>query len=157
MVAAETHREGAGAGGAAHIGRDDHDILVVLAEFLDVVLDEDVGTGQVIDRNVKKALDLGCVQVHGQDSVRPGGGDEVGDELGGDGVAALGFAVLPGVAEIGDDRSDAAGGGAAHSVDHDEQLHQMVVYGAAGGLDDEHVLAADRLVHGDGAFAVRKL
>ena len=94
------------------------------------------------------------MEVHGEDAVRAGGFDEVGNELGGDGVAALGFAVLTGVAEVGHDGRDPSGAGAMHRVDHDEQLHQVVVYGLAGGLDDEHIRAADGLKDGNGAFAV---
>ena len=50
---------------------------------------------------------------------------------------------------IAGDRGDAAGGGALQRVDHDEQLHEIVVHRGAGGLDHEHVAAADRLVQGD--------
>ena len=62
------------------------------------------------------------------------------------GVRGPGFAVLAGVAEIGDDRGDAPGRGAPQRVDADQQLHQVVVGGVAGRLDDEDVLAADVLV-----------
>ena len=94
------------------------------------------------------------MQVHRQHAVGAGAGDEVGDELGGDGIAALGLAVLPGIAEIRNDGGDAACGGAAESVDHDEQLHQVVVDGLAGGLDNENVAAAHRFVDGYGDLAV---
>ena len=75
------------------------------------------------------------MEVHGEDAVRAGLGDEVGYELGGDGVAALGLAVLPRIAEVRDNGGDTPGGGALHRVDHDEQLHEAVVHGLAGGLD----------------------
>ena len=104
---------------------------------------------QIVHRNVEEALDLGGVQVHGQHPVRARGGEHVGHQLGGDGVTGLGLAVLPGIAVVGDDRGDAAGGGALQRVDHDEQLHEIVVHRGAGGLDHEHVAAADRLVQGD--------
>ena len=41
-----------------------------------------------------------------------------------------------------------------HGVDNDEQLHQIVVDGLAGGLDDKHVRAADRLQNGNRALSV---
>jgi hypothetical protein len=41
-------------------------------------------------------------------------------------------------------------------VDHDQQLHQVVVDGLAGGLDHEHVAAADGLIQGDENLAVGK-
>ena len=84
------------------------------------------------------------------------GGEHVGHQLGGDGVTGLGLAVLPGIAEVRDDGGDAAGGGALHRVDHDQQLHEAVVDRLAGALHDEHVHAADGLVDGDGALAVGK-
>ena len=96
------------------------------------------------------------MQVHGQHAVGAGGGDHVGHELGGDGVSALGLAVLTGIAEVGDDRGDAAGGGPAQGVDHNEQFHEVVVHRLTGGLDHKHILAADGLVHPDADLAVGK-
>ena len=113
-------------------------------------------TVKVVHRDVKEALDLRCVQVHGQHTVGPGDGEQVRHELGRDRVAGLGLAVLPGIAEIRDDGGDAAGGGALHCVDHDQQLHEAVIDRLAGALHDEHVHAADGLVDGDGALAVGK-
>ena len=55
---------------------------------------------QVVHRDVKEALNLCGVEVHGEDAVSACGFDHVGDELGRDGVAALGLAVLTGVAEV---------------------------------------------------------
>ena len=65
------------------------------------------------------------------------------------GVRAAGFAVLPGVAEIGHHRRDPPGRRARQRVDADQQLHQVVVGRIAGRLDDEDVLAADVLVDDD--------
>ena len=94
------------------------------------------------------------MEIHGQHAVSAGGGEHVGHQLGGDGVAALGLAILTGVAEVGDHGGDAACAGALAGVDHDQQLHQAVVDGLAGGIDEEHVAAADCLVQGDGRLAV---
>ena len=94
------------------------------------------------------------MQVHGKYAVGAGGLDEVRNELCGDGVAALRLAVLTGVAEVRDDSGDTTGAGTVHRVDHDEQLHQVVVHGLAGRLHDEHIRAADGLKDGNGAFAV---
>ena len=112
--------------------------------------------------DVKEALDLVGVQVHGQYPVGAGAGDQVGHQLGGDGVAGLGLPVLAGVAEIGDHRGDPSGGGALQGVDHDEQLHEGVVDGVghsvllkgAGGLNHKHVRAADGLIDGGVVLAV---
>ena len=40
----------------------------------------------------------------------PAAGEHIGHQLGGDGIAGLGLAVLTGIAEVGDDGGDAAGG-----------------------------------------------
>ena len=156
-VHAQLHRESAGAGGAAHVGRDDHDFLVVLSVLFDVMLGEEVRAHEVVHGDVEEALDLGGVEVHRQDTVGAGGGDEVRHQLGGDGIPALGLAVLPGIAEIGDHSGDASGGGAAHGVGHDQQLHQVIVDRVAGRLDNKDVLAANRFRHGDRALAVGEL
>ena len=149
-----------GAGHGAHVGRDRDDAVVVAGlrvELVHVVVYEQRCAGEVIQRDVEEALNLGGVQVHGQDAVSAGGGEHVGDELGGDGVAASGLAVLAGVAVVGDHGGDPAGGGAAQGVDVDEHRHQVVVDRLAGGLDDEAVSASDRLVYRDGALPIGKV
>ena len=121
------------------------------------MLDEQVAAHQIVHRDIEEALDLGGVQVHGQHPVSAGGSDQVGDKLGGDGVTALGFTVLTGIAKVRDHGGHAAGRGPAHGIDHDQKLHQVVIHMVAGGLNDENILASDRLGHGDGTLAVCKL
>lgn len=53
------------------------------------------------------------------------------------------FLILPGVGETWDDSGDAGRGGNFAGVDHDEQLHEVVVDFAAAALDDVDILAAD--------------
>ena len=142
------------AGHGADVRGDDDHLLSALAELLGIVVDEDGVAEQVVHRDIKEALNLRRVQVHRQDAVGAGGGQHVRDKLGGDGVAALGLAVLPGIAEVGDDRRHAARGGALAGIDHDEQLHEAVIDRLAGGVDEEHVAAADGLVQRDGRLAV---
>ena len=146
--------EGPGPGHGAHVGGDHHHVLAPLAELLGVVVHEDGVAVEVVHGNVKEALDLGGVEVHGQHPVRPGGHQHVGHQLGGDGVPGLGLPVLTCVAEVGDHRGDPAGGGPLHGVDHHQQLHQVVVDRAAGGLDEEYVGASDGLVDGGAHLAV---
>lgn len=55
------------------------------------------------------------------------------------------FLVLTGVRETGDDGGDAGRGGDLAGINHDEQLHQVVVDFAAAALHDVHVLAAHAL------------
>ena len=45
---------------------------------------------------------------------------------------------------------------APHGVDHNKQLHKIVVYGLAGGLNKENIAAADGLINGNRALAVCK-
>ena len=134
-------------------GDNDH-VLAAVTKLLGVIIHKDGVAGQVVYGDVEEALNLVGVQVHGQHTVGAGPGDQVGHQLGGNGVTGLGLTILTGVAKVGDDGGDAAGRGALESVDHDQQLHQVVVDRVAGGLDDKHVCAADRLENGDGAFAV---
>ena len=96
------------------------------------------------------------MEVHGQHTVSTGGGDEVGHQLCGDGIAGLGLTILTGVAEVGDHSGDTGGGSTAQCVDEDQQLHEAVVNGLAGGLDDEYVAATNGLVNGNGDLTVSK-
>ena len=156
---AQTHLHGelTRARHAAHIGRDHDHVLVAVAEAAQIVRRKDRRAEEVVHGDIEEALDLRCVQVHREHTVSARLGDEVCHELGRDRITRLGLAVLTGVAEIRDDGGDAAGGGALHRVDHDEQLHETVVHGLAGRLHDEHIRAAHGLFNADGALAVGKL
>src|SRR5262249_7262670 len=123
--AAEALGVGAGPLHAAGVGGDDDHVgRVVQAQ---VVVEERRHGEEVVEGDVEEALDLRGVQVDGDDAADAGGHDEVGDQLGGDGRAGGDLAVLPGVAVVGDDGGDGSGRGAAERVDHDEQLHHVVV------------------------------
>ena len=78
--------------------------------------------------------------------VGPGSGDQIGNQLGGDGCSWAGFPILPGVTEIGQHGGDPLRRRAPQRVDADQELHQIVVGRIAGGLNDEDILAADILV-----------
>ena len=91
-----------------------------------------------------------------QDAVRAAGHEQIGDQLGRDRHAGLVLAVLPGVAVKGHDRGDPLRAGPPRRVDHDEQLHQVLVGRRRGRLDDVDVAAADILVDLDEGLAVGK-
>ena len=110
---------------------------------------------EVIQRNVEEALDLVGVQVHGQHAVCAGLGDHVGDELGRNRRSALGLAILPGIAEVRYDRRDPPGRRPPHTVDENQQFHQIVVHGRAGRLHHEAIPATDIVFQLDQSFAVR--
>ena len=65
--------------------------------------------------------------------------------------AYLVFFVLPGVGEAGDDSGDAGRRGDLARINHDQQLHQVVVDLAAAALHNVDVLAAHALpdLHAD--------
>jgi len=50
--------------------------------------------------------------------------------------------VLSGVGEARNDSCDADGRGDLAGVDHDEQLHQHIIYLAAPSLDNVHILSS---------------
>ena len=113
--------------------------------------------GEVVDRLVEEALDLSGVQVDAEHATCARGAEQVGDQLGGDRLAALGLAVLAGVAVERAHRGDALRRRPLRSVDHDQLLHDRVVHRAAVGLDDEDVGAADVLAEPAVDLAVREV
>src|SRR5450759_4046961 len=82
--------------------------LFVLEIFPDIG-NHDGGGVEIVHRDIEKALNLPDVQVHGENALGPGGNQEVGHQLGGDGHPGRHLAVLAGIAEIGDDRRDPPG------------------------------------------------
>ncbi|GMS87224.1 hypothetical protein PENTCL1PPCAC_9399 [Pristionchus entomophagus] len=129
---------------SSRIRRHDHGALPVGNALLDVLEDGGLGV-EVVHGDVEEALDLGRVQVHRDDVVGSRDGEHVGDQLGGDGRARLVLLVLARVREARYDRGHSARGGDLAGVDHDEQLHEVVVDLAGRRLDDVHVLATHRL------------
>ena len=141
--------------GAARVGRDGDDVVAGQAEVAEVAR-EQRDRRHVVDRDHEEALDLPRVQVHREDAVGAGELQHVGDEARRDRLARLRLPVLPRVREQRDDRGDALGRGELRGLDHEEQLHDVLVDGLASGLHDEDVGAADRLVVADVRLAVRE-
>src|ERR1051326_181101 len=112
---------------------------------------------QVIDRDIEKALNLCCVQVKRQYALGTGRGQQIGDELRRDRHTADVLAVLPGVAIVGQYRRDPRSTGPLEAVDHDQQLHEVIVHRRTRWLDDEDFLAADVFVDLQRDFAVREV
>ena len=98
------------------------------------------------------------MNVQHDDASRASLGEEVGGELGGDGLAPGRPPIGAGVSVVRDDARDGAAGRAAARVDHDEELHEIIVdVWRARGLDQEHVAAADGLFDLDVHLAVGEL
>jgi hypothetical protein len=67
----------------------------------------------------------------------------VGEYPGADGLAALASAVLPGVAKVRHDRSQATGSSPTTSVEQKQQLDDILAHRRARRLDQVHVVAAN--------------
>ena len=143
--------------GAADVRGYDHYIVIILAENVDVMLCKERSTEKIVNGNIKEALYLSSVEIHGKYAVGARSGNEVCNELCGDGIAAFCLTVLAGVAEIRDNSGYSACGCSAHRVYHDEHLHEVIVNGLAGRLNDENIGAANGLVDGYGALAVSEV
>jgi len=82
------------------------------------------------------------VEVHREEAVGAGSGQQVGHQTARDRHPRLVFLVGTTVAVIGDHGGDPARRGAFEGVDEDEELHQAGVHRPGDGLDDEDVLLA---------------
>ena len=156
--------EGTGTGHGAHVGGDYHGVLPVILEFAVKVVHKDGGAQQIIHWDIKKALNLVGMEVHRQNPVRAGGGNQVGHQLGRNGIAGFGLPILTGVAEIGNHCGNPSGGGPFQGINDNEQLHQGVVDctglavldKGAGGLHHKYIGAPNRLIDGGKVFPIGK-
>src|SRR5439155_1233995 len=139
-VGVQAFGEGPRALDAARVGRDDGHVAP--PDPPAEVLEQHGGGVDVVDRHVEEALDLAGVQVDRQHARGTGGRDQVGHQLGADRHARRDLPVLAGVAVVGYHCRDAPRRRPFEGVEHQEQLHQVVVAGRAGGLDHEHIAAA---------------
>ena len=110
----------------------------------------------MVDRDVEKSLNLLAMQIHREDTIRARGDEQVGHEFRGDGHAGLIFAILPSVAVKWQDRRDTLGRSATGGIDHDEQLHQVMVGRRARRLNNVGVMATHIFVNFNERFAVGK-
>ena len=96
------------------------------------------------------------MQIHGHNALSAGHAEEIGRDLGAYGRARADLAILPGIPVVGDDGRNAAGAGALQGVQHQAELHEIIVGRSAGGLNDEHVVSAHAGADLDADFAVAK-
>ena len=120
------------------------------------MIGQDLVRGELVGGDVEEAFDRFGVQVEQQQAVGARQRDEVRDQLGCDRFARPRLALLARVAVVGDDRRHPAGRRAPQRVQEDEELHQVLVDGMAGGLHHEHVVAAHRVLDLDVDLAVRE-
>ena len=105
----------------------------------------------------KKPWICGRVEVHGHNPVGARGLEQVGDETGGDRYARFVLFVGPGIGVVGQHRRDSAGARMLDGIDHDEELHDPLVYRRARRLDDIDILATDAFGDFDLDILIREL
>src|SRR5258708_11353112 len=125
---------------AASVRRNDGQIWQIQVPEM---LDENRGAVQMVDRYVEIALNLRSVQIQRERAAGACGFEQVRDELRGDRDARLVFAVLPGVAVVRQHCGDAPSGRAFESVNHKQELEQVVVHRVTTRLHDEDIGAAN--------------
>ena len=69
----------------------------------------------------------------------------VGNELGGDRSSGFIFLILPGVRETRNDSRDPSCGSSATCINHDKELHKVVIDTVGPCLHDKHIFIAHRL------------
>jgi hypothetical protein len=113
--------------------------------------------GQLIHRNIEKALNLTGMQIHRQHAARARHGQKVSDEARRDGHARLVLLVCPAIGIVRNDCRDALGRGPLQRVNHDQRFHDGSVHWRAERLDDEYIVAPDVLFDLDEGVLVREL
>lgn len=97
------------------------------------------------------------MQVDGNDMIDAGNREEIGYQTCGDGASVGLFFRLSGVEKVWHHSSDALGGAALASRDHNEHFHKAIVNVVTTTLDDEDILVSDRRLKADRGFTVTKL
>ena len=72
---------------------------------------------EIVDRDIKKALNLLCVQIHGQHASHACFFQQIGDELCRDRLSLLILSILPRIPKIGQNGDDRTSRGAFQSID----------------------------------------
>ena len=140
-IGADALGSGAGAGDAADVRRNDHQLVGVVV-LLDVA-DHDGRAIEIVGRNVEEALDLAGMQVEREDAVGAGMGDQVGDKLGRDGRAGLGLAA------VGEHHFDVVGADRDGRQDNGVPIDEPYVKGTTTDFDKVHVPQGMYFVLGD--------
>jgi hypothetical protein len=100
----------------------------------------ELGSGvQVVHRDAEEPVHLRGVQCHGKHAVGAGGGEQIGDQAGTDGDSRGVLLVGAGVRVVRYDRGDPGRRGASRRIQHQQQLHQVLLYRRDQRLDEVHV------------------
>ena len=142
---------------ATHIRGDNNGILPVKWLALKVIAQK-VESGQVRNRNVKEALNLTLVQVKGDNAVNASVLKQVCHQTSGNRLASSSFAVLTSICVVRDNYGKAVSRCALCSVSNNQRFHNQVVdVDTCQRLNEEDLVAADRLVKASVDFSVSKL
>ena len=110
----------------------------------------------MVDGDVEESLDLLTVQIHGENTIGTRCSQQVSHELGGNRYTRLVFPILAGVSVKGEHGRNPRSRCALSGIDHDQQLHEMLVRGSTGGLDNEDIMTADIFRDLDEGLTVRE-
>ena len=110
----------------------------------------------MIHRDVEKSLQLLGMEIHREHTMHAGGNENIGHELGRDRNARLILAILAGVSKEGNHSGNSVGTGAAGGINHDEQLHDVLIGRRTGRLDDKDITSANIVVDFDKGLPIRK-
>ena len=108
----------------------------------------------MVDRDIEEALDLTGMKIHRQDAIRARSRNQVRHELCGNRHPWLILPILPPIPVIGNDRRDTVCRRPLEGVNHQQQLHQMLVDRIARRLKKKDILAAHILIDLDAALAI---
>ena len=101
----------------------------------------------MVQRDIEEALDLGRMQVNSDDTGNARALQQVSHQLGRNGFAATGLAVLPGIAVERDHGRNVIGGSALERICHNQQFHDIVIDNrAACRLNNKHIFSAHAFV-----------
>ncbi len=101
----------------ADIRRNNNRALPFKTSF-NKMLSQNRQSQQVIQRNIKKALYLRCVQIHGKHPISTCAGNQICHQFCRNGIPCLGLPVLSGVTVVWYNRSDTAGRGSLEGINH---------------------------------------
>ena len=140
---------------AAQVGRYCNKVFFqIFAIFVDIEICQKRAANQVVHRDIKEALDLCAVQVHCQHTACTGACQDICNQFCTDGISCSCFSILTGIAIVRHNCCDSCCGCTFHGIDHDQQFHQVVIYGIGCGLDDEYIGATDGFIDFNGNFTV---
>ena len=112
---------------------------------------------QVINRNIKEALQLWCMEVNRNQAVNLIHLQQVGNQLGRDRFPTAGFSILTSIAIVRHDHVDFCRTSPPQGIDHDQKLHQIGVNRLRNGLQNIYFATTNAFVDGNRDFAIRKV